>query len=96
MHEHRHPHQQRRPHVERHGNGQRPKLHAPRPPKPKGWSHQQDLEALKGQMVILGDREGNLSDPVLLVEADQFALKVQEAGKVHVIFKHCIGGFRAA
>ena len=64
--------------------------------KPKPWSHQQDLAALRGKKIRfqmeLGEYEG------VLVEADQFAIKVRIDGaavedREEVFFKHAIFSF---
>lgn len=64
----------------------------------KRWSHQDELTALKGKPVLLslarsvaGHRAGQR---VVVLEADQFALKVQlDDGRALVVFKHDIDGF---
>lgn len=72
----------------------RRKLSAPRVKK---WSHQDDLEALVGKQILLTDRNGDESKPILLLAADQFSIKVEDSKKTAlVILKHGIVAFRAA
>jgi hypothetical protein len=47
-----------------------------RPAKPKRWSHQDDLTALIGKTIVCGRSDG-MSLEGVLVEADQFTLKIQ-------------------
>ncbi len=68
-------------------------------PKVKRWSHQDELDALKGRMVaLLFEDEGEAE--VTLIEADQFAIKVSAIDddgqqSTLIYFKHTIAGFRA-
>jgi len=67
--------------------------------KPKGpprWSHQRELEALKGQQIEIAMLGGDDDDmEVTLLEADQFTLKVRDdEGTVAVFFKHALVGYR--
>lgn len=70
------------------------KLNAPA--KPKAWTHQDDLKSLKGKEValfILGCPEIT----GLLLEADQFTIKILETNSKSVVtyFKHTLTSFRA-
>lgn len=66
--------------------------------KPKGWSHQDELNALIGKQVVIADQDGGgyLQKGALLA-ADQFSLKVElGCGTVKIFFKSGIGSFWAA
>lgn len=63
------------------------------PPRPKRWSHQDDLESLKGKMVCLDLVSGGKITG-RLIEADQFALKVTISGHLaQTFFKHNISHY---
>lgn len=67
------------------------------PKKPKRWSHQDDLDALKGQKLRVEFANGGSFEGKLL-DADQFTLKMNvssQAGVV-VIFKSTLTYFAAA
>jgi sRNA-binding regulator protein Hfq len=65
-------------------------------PRPKRWSHQDELDALKGKAIRIVYTNGDETKAVL-IEADQFALKVQiEGEKPSVVFKHSIAEFGEA
>lgn len=53
-------------------------------PKPKRWSHQDDLDALKGKKLIIGVLDEGPKEGVLL-EADQFTLKLKAVGAVSAV-----------
>lgn len=60
-----------------------------KPPKPKAWSHDDELQAHKGKMIsILRDNTSMV--PYLLIDSDRFTLKVQIDGTVYVINKSAI------
>lgn len=70
-----------------------------KPFKPKPWSHQDDLRALKGKtidIVFLGGREAIKGT---LLDSDQFALKVEiqvlDKQSVLTVYKHDMRYFRA-
>lgn len=65
--------QARPAHVERRMIGARPRL---TPPKPKAWSHQDDLKDAVGKTVALLFSDGTVKAGPL-VAADQFTLKVR-------------------
>ena len=68
-----------------------------RAPKPKRWSHQDDLDALVGKRIgIITTGEGH--EIGRLVAADQFALKLAIEGQSSltsptIVFKHAIRCF---
>lgn len=71
-----------------------------RAPKPKRWSHQDDLDALIGKRVVVVAIEGGHSFGVLLA-ADQFTLKLDLEGQSlvtshYVVFKSALSSFAAA
>lgn len=58
------------------GNGFRPKdAHRKPKPKPKAWSHQNDLTAAKGKQIQIHTHEGMVNGTLL--DADQFTIKVR-------------------
>ncbi|MER9496313.1 hypothetical protein NKI86_31625 [Mesorhizobium sp. M0320] len=64
-------------------------------PKPARWSHQNDLDALKGKKVTIGILDSGPMTGVL-VEADQFTVKMaakDESSKAVVIFKSALTYF---
>lgn len=64
--------------------------------KPKPWSHQRELEALKGKNIMVVLRSGETLTGKLL-EADQFTVKIdQGVGGVFpaVVFKSSVTFFR--
>jgi phage terminase large subunit len=69
--------------------------------KPKRWSHQNDLDALKGQNITVTLHTGHKL-VVRLLDSDQFTLKVQDlsAGQheqsVLTYFKHAIAAYGVA
>ena len=75
-----------------------------KPHKPVKWSHQAELDSLKGRKI--GLRLAHMDDTdcliVTLIEADQFAIKVQTDGfmlgkqSIMTYFKHQIAAFAAA
>jgi hypothetical protein len=69
-----------------------------KPFKPKRWSHQQDLEKLKGKKVDLVYPNGEWVRGVLL-EADQFTLRVDIGSENHqsvlTVFKHSLRSYSA-
>lgn len=64
--------------------------------KPKAWSHQDDLKALKGQRVALTLVNGNIFAGVLL-DADQFTIKLlaDDTQSVVTYYKHILASFAA-
>lgn len=68
--------------------------------QPKKWSHQTELDRLKGKDVVLFTKEGPL--PCKLLDSDQFTLRVSflaDGGNVHTVatfFKHSLNGYGAA
>jgi hypothetical protein len=68
--------------------------------KPIRWSHQNELDTLRGRNVVLSVAGGSVTG--MLVEADQFAIKISgeflHTGKQSTMtyFKHSIESFRAA
>ena len=75
----------------------RPKLSLP--PKPKKWSHQDELEALKGSRIEIRFVGFMNWDPYILVDADAFTLKLTAVTgdkSVLTYYKHALIGFRAA
>ncbi len=69
----------------------RPKLGKPRP-----WTHQDDLKALKGKKVTLLFADDSVASGTLL-DADQFTFKIfsDTAQSVVTYFKHSLAGYRA-
>lgn len=67
-------------------------------PKAKRWSHQDDLDGLKGKPIYLILNSNNEPPQRFdeLVEADQFAIKVRTGDSVAVLMKHSFAGFRGA
>lgn len=63
-----------------------------KPFKPKPWSHQSDLSALKGKLVHC-DLTNCENITGALIEADNFTLKIRDeidSEKIYVIFKSSI------
>ena len=77
-----------------------PRKHIPPRPlksnKPKGpprWSHQRELEGMKGQQIRIAPL-GDDDMEVTLLEADQFTLKVRDdEGTTLTLFKHALAGY---
>jgi small nuclear ribonucleoprotein (snRNP)-like protein len=67
----------------------------PRKPKEKRWSHQDDLEALKGKGIILNLNDGS-SYTGILIDADQFTLKIQveNVSSAITVFKSVMTDYR--
>jgi hypothetical protein len=66
----------------------------PSKPKIKRWSHQDELEALRGRKIMIFDGERHVA--YTLLEADQFALKVEAVDKqVVILWKHALKSVRA-
>ena len=63
-------------------------------PKVKKWSHQDELESLKGKTIKLGFLQTGGKQEFLLVEADQFTVKVTHEGETYVFFKHNLTGYQ--
>lgn len=67
-----------------------------RPPKPKGWSHQEDLQAKIGSQITVDFHDGGNHSGRLLA-TDQFTLKVETtvSGKTYTItvFKNYIASY---
>jgi len=79
--------------VERRGNGQRTPL---KPPKPRAWSHQDDLKAWKGERVSLHFADSRPGVVGKLVEADQFTIKIVSetlGAREEVYFKSALRSF---
>lgn len=70
-----------------------------KPFKPKPWSHQRELESLKGKMIYVLQNDGNGITAVLL-EADQFCLKLEIRNgaytSVLTVFKHDLRSYQVA
>ena len=65
-------------------------LTARRPIKSKRWSHQDELDALKGKVVLVYPLDGGTYEGTL-VEADQFAIKVLTPNHgVGIVWKHAL------
>lgn len=65
-------------------------------PRPKvRWSHQTELFGLKGREVALGFVDGDGAAGVL-VDADQYTIKLNRDGKTEVFFKSALVSFREA
>ena len=65
---------------------------------PKKWSHQRELESLKGKLIeIQFAHNRDTWQRFLLVEADQFALQIRAAGEQSTLTynKSSIIGYRA-
>jgi sRNA-binding regulator protein Hfq len=66
--------------------------------KPVKWSHQNELDSLKGREIklfVVGETPGNFTKGTL-IEADQFSIKVKAQQSTMTIFKHQIVAFAAA
>lgn len=74
----------------------KPRPRKPLLSKPKQWSHQDDLRALKGKRVALTLVNGNIFSGVLL-EADQFTIKLlaDDTKSVVTYYKHILASFSA-
>jgi hypothetical protein len=67
--------------------------------KPKRWSHQAELDRLKGKAIAITGHDGSSVEGTLL-EADQFTLRVSTTtveGKTAIMtfFKHALLGYAA-
>lgn len=60
--------------------------------KPPRWSHQRELEALRGRQVVLVGPDRNCYVGTL-VAADQFTIKVRRGDETMTWFKHSILGY---
>jgi hypothetical protein len=67
----------------------KPKLKPKGPPR---WSHQRELDGLRGQKVSIFLLSGDVFRNVTVLEADQFTIKIEG----NVIFKHAIALFQRA
>jgi hypothetical protein len=72
-----------------------------KPFKPRPWSHQRELEALKGKRIDFLYRNAAQWCSGTLVEADQFALQIDisrapEVKSVLTVFKHDLRAYKAA
>lgn len=68
-----------------------------KPAKPKRWSHQDDLEGLRGQRIEINLNDGTSYNGTLL-EADQFTLKIQADNVLSAVtvFKSVMTDYRKA
>ena len=64
----------------------------PYKPKPKSWSHQDDLKALVGEQVNVLFLSGKVIN-AKLVAADNFTFKLQFDQSEFTYFKHAAEGF---
>lgn len=65
----------------------------PKPQKSKAWSHDDDLQAHKGQKIRVDFIAGGDLIFDELLEADRFALKVRHDQSVVTLYKHAITGY---
>jgi hypothetical protein len=65
-------------------------------PKPKSWSHDDELASMRGKMITVAGNDGGMIT-ALLLEADKYALKlVFEDQSTLIVFKHTLESFTLA
>lgn len=69
---------------------------APKPYKPRPWSHQQDLASLIGRTINIAIMDGAILSGVLRA-ADPFTLKIElpDSKADLTVFKHVIASYAA-
>lgn len=69
----------------------RPRSKVLRDQLPKGWSHQRELEAMKGKHVTIFLAHLNIAVRGRLVDADQFTIAIANSlGATEIVFKHAM------